>query len=97
MHFAKSLFLGAAIALSVTAASAEPDQVASASGCLKLQDQVHDALAGNQQSTNFADAKKQNAYGREFCSNGFYAKGMEHYEHALQLLGVAEQGGGQKG
>jgi hypothetical protein len=98
MRYTKSLLCVAAMAfgLGVSAASAAQDQVANLDGCMKLSEQVKSALDSNQQSANFNDAKKQGTYGREFCTNGFYAKGMAHYQHALELLGVAEQGMAQK-
>ena len=94
----KSLLFAAVIASGfvVSAASAAPDQMANLNNCVKLSEQVKSALDSNQQSTNYDEAKKQDRFGREFCTNAFYAQGMAHYEHALQLLGVAEQGIAQK-
>jgi hypothetical protein len=98
MHFAKTLAAGAIMALgmNISAASAASDQVANLNSCMKLSDQVRAALDSNQQSANFDDARQQDRYGREYCTNGFYAKGTIHYERALQLLGVAEQSTSQK-
>ena len=94
MHYTKSLMFAAVVAsgFTVSAASAAPDQEAKLTDCVKLADEVRSALDSNQQSTNYDDAKKQDRFGREFCTNAFYAQGVAHYHHALQLLGVAEQG-----
>lgn len=86
----------AAFVSGVSAASAQ-DQVASVSSCLKLSDQVKTALQNGQQSANYDSAKKEGRYGLEYCNNAFYAQGIQHYERALQLLGVAPQGMAQQG
>ncbi len=96
MRFTKSLLCAAVMALGVSAASAAPEQMANLNGCAKLSDQVQSALASNQQSANYDEAKKQGKFGNEYCTNAFYGQGVAHYERALQLLGVAEQGMAQK-
>jgi len=79
------------IGLGLSAASAADDQVASMSTCMGLAGQVRTALASNGSSASYEDAVKEQRYGLEFCSNGFYAKGVDHYSHALQLLGGAQK------
>jgi hypothetical protein len=80
-----ALCLGAA----VTAAYAEdPTDVGR---CLSAEQRVKTALDSHAQSASFDDAKRESRYGREYCTNGFYAQGISHYARALQLLGVAEK------
>ena len=80
----------ACIGLGVTAASAD-QQVASVQTCLSLANQVKTALDANAQSPNYDDAVKERKYGMEFCNASFYAKGISHYNRALQLLGVSDK------
>ena len=74
--------------LAFAASSAGAAQTASLSGCTELQDQVKSALESNAQSPNYHEAVKQQRYGVEFCSNGFYQNGVAHYTEALKLLGA---------
>lgn len=66
------------------------EETASLSSCTKLADEVNQALAANPQSANHEAAVQQKLYGRDFCANGFYDHGVEHYEQALKLLGVGK-------
>lgn len=93
MHIAKAAIgiVAMSVGLGIAMASASAEQVASASSCLSLADQVKTALDGNTQSAKYHEAKREWLYGREFCTSGFYAKGTAHYAHALQLLGVPEK------
>lgn len=75
------------LGLGMTLASANAQQVASVSTCLERASQLKTALDGNAQSANYQDATKEGLYGRAFCNNGFYAKGVARYDHALQMLG----------
>jgi len=68
--------------------NASATQSASLSGCIDMADQVKSALASNPQSPNFTEAHKQQGYGREFCANGLYQNGVDHYAQALKLLGA---------
>lgn len=90
MQFVKISACAAAIAfgLGLTMASAADTQVANVNSCLKLSSQVRSALDSNQQSANYDAAKKEGNFGRDYCTNGFYAQGISHYERALQILGV---------
>lgn len=90
MHFVKISACAAAMAfgLGLAAASAADTQVANVGSCLKLSSQVRSALDSNQQAANYDAAKKEGGFGRDYCTNGFYAQGIAHYERALQLLGV---------
>ena len=78
-------------ALAFAASSAGAAQMADQSGCVEMQEQVKTALDGNAQSPNYHEAVKQQQYGLEFCTNGFYQHGVDHYAEALKLLG-AEKG-----
>ena len=75
-------------ALACAAAPANAADSASLSGCASLQSQVKTALQSNAQSPNYENAVKEQRYGVEFCSNGFYQNGVSHYSEALKLLGV---------
>lgn len=59
--------------------------------CTKLADQVRQALASSTQSPSYEQAVKEKGYGRDFCNNGFYARGESHYAEALRLLGTTEK------
>lgn len=69
---------------------ASAEETGSLSGCQKLASQVKQALASNAQSANYEAAVKEKSYGRDFCSNELYARGQEHYEQALKLLGESK-------
>jgi hypothetical protein len=75
--------LGAA-ALAVPASAEETGNL---SNCVKLADQVNQALANNSQSPSHDAAAKEKTYGRDFCANGLYKQGVMHYAQALKLLG----------
>jgi hypothetical protein len=76
--------LSGIVALTPTAGFA---QAANLSECVQMQTQVKTALGTNAQSPYYQDAVKQQGYGRDFCTNGFYQNGVAHYEQALKLLG----------
>ena len=80
--------LCASVALGSLSANAE--ETRSLSGCQKLASQVKDALASNAQAANYEAALKEKNYGRDFCTNELYARGEEHYEQALKLLGESK-------
>ena len=58
--------------------------------CAKLQTEVKDALANNAQSASYEAAVQEKTYGLQFCANGLYKNGVEHYAEALRLLGVSQ-------
>jgi hypothetical protein len=72
--------------------SAGATETANVTTCLQMASQVKTALEGNMQSANYDAAKKEQGYGRDFCTNSFYARGISHYDQALKLLGVAQKG-----
>jgi hypothetical protein len=72
------------------AVSAGAEEMAGLGSCTNMAEQVKGALASNPQSANYDDAKKQAGYGRDFCANGLYKNGVEHYDQALKLLGVGQ-------
>ena len=80
--------VSAGIAFGSLPAAAE--QTGSLSGCTKLADEVKQALASNSQSASFDQAMKEKGYGRDFCANGLYGHGEEHYNEALRLLGATK-------
>ena len=57
--------------------------------CHSKADQVRTALDANQNSANYAAAKKESDAGRDFCQQSQYRIGVNHYAAALKLLGVA--------
>jgi hypothetical protein len=87
-EFMRFLNLAAGVAvLSLAAGSAFADsQPSTLSGCLAAAHEVRGALDANAQSPNYEDAVAQQRYGQEYCTNNFYAQGIEHYNHALTLL-----------
>jgi hypothetical protein len=91
MRSVKLAVLAVATCVGLAAASANAEQVASVSSCLSVAQQVKTALDSNAQSSSYQDAMKERNYGLEFCNAGFYAKGITHYNRALELLGVAQK------
>src|ERR1700677_4299265 len=90
MKFA-SYVVAVSLGLGMTVASASAQQqVATVQSCLNVAAQVKTALDANAQSANYEDAMKERNYGLAFCNGGYYAKGVSHYSHALQILGVAQ-------
>lgn len=79
--------LCASVAFSVAPASAEEARL---STCAKLQTEVKDALANNAQSASYEAAVQEKTYGLQFCANGLYKNGVEHYAEALKLLGASK-------
>ncbi|HEY2445392.1 MAG TPA: hypothetical protein VGI20_06610 [Rhizomicrobium sp.] len=79
--------LSASLGFGASAATAED---ASLSSCVKLASQVRDALSSNAQSPSFQAATKEKGYGQDFCANGLYKNGVEHYAEALKLLGASK-------
>ena len=55
-----------------------------------MADQVKAALAANAQSPNYQEAVKEKQNGQSFCTESFYQYGVNHYSHALQLLGASK-------
>jgi hypothetical protein len=74
--------LGAALAVPAGA-----KETGNLSNCVKLADEVNQALANNSQSPSYGAASKEKSYGRDFCANGLYEQGVTHYAQALKLLG----------
>ena len=76
-------------ALMAGATSAMADS-ATAANCQDMADQVKAALAANAQSPNYQEAVKEKSNGQSFCNESFYQYGINHYSHALQLLGASK-------
>jgi hypothetical protein len=89
MKFAASV-VALSLGLGMTVASANAQQMATVQSCLNVAAQVKTALDANAQSANFEDAMKERNYGLAFCNGGYYAKGVSHYNRALEILGVAQ-------
>lgn len=77
--------LSAMVAMGATAANAD---TASLATCAQAQHKVTAALASDS-SANHDAAAKESGYGRDFCNNGLYGKGMQHYAEAMKLLGIS--------
>jgi hypothetical protein len=56
--------------------------------CAHMATVVKSAIESNATSANLADAQKEQDFGRDWCSNGLYDRGISHYQRALDLLGV---------
>jgi hypothetical protein len=56
--------------------------------CTHMATAVKSAIEANGSSANLADAQKEQSLGRDWCANGLYDRGISHYQHALDLLGV---------
>lgn len=89
MKFAASV-VTVTLGLGMTVASANAQQMANVQTCLNVAAQLKTALESNSQSANYESAMKERNNGLSFCNAGFYARGISHYNHALQLLGVAQ-------
>jgi hypothetical protein len=82
-------WIAAAVLSSGLAFGASAATVAANMGtCTPFADQVKTALDSNAQSANLQDAQKEAGLGRDFCNNSLYARGIAHYQHALDLLGA---------
>jgi hypothetical protein len=51
-----------------------------------MSKQAKEALDANQQSPNADAARTAITFGRDYCSNQMYQKGVASYAKALQLL-----------
>lgn len=72
-------------------AAADAADTASLKTCLDMASQVRTALANNENAAKYEEAKKEQNYGRDFCTNSFYERGVAHYAVALKLLGVSDK------
>ena len=81
------LAAGAAILCSTLVAGAANAE-ATSTACFDKAQQVRAALAANPQSPNYQEAVKEQTNGLTFCSGNFYQYGINHYSHALELLGA---------
>jgi hypothetical protein len=84
-------FAAAIIATSslVAASAYADDATPSVSNCVKMEKQVKAALESSQQSGNYDSAKREMRTGNEYCANGMYKNGLDHYASALKLIGAA--------
>ncbi len=90
MHPMKSVATAIAVCVGLAAglASANAAEAATTMTCLNKAKDVRVALKTNSGAKDYRAAKKQASYGLSFCSNGFYNKGVAHYEAALKMLGA---------
>jgi hypothetical protein len=81
-----AILAGGLVASSVALAGSEP---ANTMGCLHMSKQVAEALSDDQaqQSQNYQTAREEQSNGRNYCEAGLFDKGLQHYAHALELLG----------
>jgi len=79
----------------VGSAVASAQEAANLSGCLHMSKEVQSAFAGAQQSQSYDAAREAQKAGQEFCSAGFYARGIASYRDALTDLGQAMNNSGQ--
>ncbi len=90
MHFSKkTAFIAAAFAglmFSPVAYAAD----ANVSDCVHMSKQVATAIDTAQPGRVTDDARTQQHFGRDYCAVSMYAKGVEHYSKALQLLGQSK-------
>ena len=90
MTFAKYAAAGAALSLAVATISVPAmAQEANASQCLQTSKKVSSALSANQQSAQYQAATQEAHNGRDFCANGLYQIGLDHYNNALKILGAS--------
>jgi hypothetical protein len=83
-----SITAGAALSLSIVAiTSVSAAEEATAANCQSMEAQVRSVLDSSQGSSGQQDAIKERKAGHEYCARGFYKLGMEHFDHALKLLG----------
>lgn len=85
------IIAGLSVGVYAAMASAE-EQPANLSRCVKMAGQVKTALEEHTQASGYNDAVKQQGYGLEFCNQGFYTNGVEHYNQALKLLSAGKTG-----
>jgi len=76
-----TLVLGASTALAARPTMAD---------CNKLAAQVTQAIRANGSSADLAKARSEQSTGAYFCGLGSVAKGIEHYNQALALLGAQQ-------
>jgi hypothetical protein len=84
------LATGVAFLCSALAAGAANAAAPTANGCFDMAQQVKAALASNAQSPNYQEAVKEQNNAQSFCNESFYQYGINHYSHALTLLGASK-------
>jgi len=84
----RNLYLAAIGMSAMLAATAANAETASQATCTQAQLKVATALASDT-SANHDLAAKESHYGRDFCLNGLYGQGMQHYAAAMKLLGIS--------
>ncbi len=87
MTFVKSTLAVAALSAALTASAASAATSVTTADCVKLSGEVATAIDANQASANLKQAKDERSAGNYYCGSGMFAKGVEHYNQALTLLG----------
>jgi hypothetical protein len=84
MQLGRSILLAAAavVLVSPAALAARPTMA----DCNKLAARVTDAIKASNGSAGLAKARTEQSTGAYFCGLGSFAKGIEHYNLALELL-----------
>lgn len=80
--------IGLSAILAIGASSANAEE-ASQGACAQAQSKISHALSSDADSAGHDAATKESHYGRDFCNNGLYKQGMEHYARAMKLLGIS--------
>src|SRR5580700_9552173 len=91
MNFSRMAIATTSLCLSLLTTgtlAAEAAAPASFLGCITMSKKVKEALDANQQSPNADAARAAMSFGRDYCSNQMYEKGVASYAKALQLLGA---------
>jgi hypothetical protein len=87
-HMRKIFFAAAGLSAMLAMGATANAETASQATCTQAQQKVAAALASDT-SANHDQAQKESRYGRDFCLNGLYGKGMDHYAQAMKLLGIS--------
>jgi hypothetical protein len=90
MHFGKKATLVAAAFAGLMFSSATYAADANVSDCVHMSRQVATAIDTAQPGKATDDARTQQRFGRDYCAVSMYAKGVEHYSRALQMLGQSK-------
>ena len=86
MFFTKNAALASVAAVCATLIFAPIANAASVSDCLHMAKQAQSALESAQPGAKTDDARNEVRFGRDYCANSMYAKGVAHYAKALELL-----------
>jgi hypothetical protein len=86
MFFTKKVALVSVAAICATLTFAPIANAAGLSDCLHMAKQAQSALESAQPGTKTEDARNEVRFGRDYCANSMYERGVAHYAKALELL-----------